>query len=251
MMSCLVAALGVAIGVVTGLLGAGPSILTMLLLIHVAGLPFGSAVTTALVVVAGMSLVGVLPHARAGTVVWRAAAGFGLASMAGAYLGGRASRLIPASVLMGIFLLSMTAAGAAMLWQRPPLLTGGSRAGRPHVAVLAAGGLLLGGLTGLVGLGGGFAVVPLLVLFAGMPVLEAVGTSILIIAMNTLAGLAGHLPHPGIHWRIAIYLRVAEAMGCVLGAHLGQRVSARALRRGFAGLMLVGAAAQLGSTLLR
>lgn len=251
MMTCLVAALGVGIGAVTGLLGAGPSILTMLLLLHVAGLALGSAVTTSLVVVAGMSLVGVVPHARAGTVVWPAAAGFGAASMAGAYLGGRVSTLIPASVLMGTFLLSMVAAAAAMLWQRPPMVNGGSLTRTQHLAVLSAGGLLLGALTGLVGLGGGFAVVPLLVVIAGMPVLEAVGTSILIIAMNTLAGLAGHLPHLAVDWRIAAYLSVAESTGCLLGARFARRVSAKALRRGFACLMLVAAVGQLGSTVLR
>jgi uncharacterized membrane protein YfcA len=251
MMMCLVALLGVGIGVVTGLLGAGPSILTVLLLIHVAGLALGSAVTTSLVVVAGMSLIGVVPHARAGTIRWQAAAGFGLASMAGAYLGGRVATLIPTGVLMAIFLLSMLAAAASMLWQRPPPVNGGSLTDPQHLAVLFAGGLLVGALTGLVGLGGGFAVVPLLVVMAGMPLLEAVGTSILIIAMNTLAGLAGHLPHLAIDWRIAAYLTVAESAGCLLGARFGRRISAKVLRRAFACLMIVAAVCQLGSTLPR
>jgi uncharacterized membrane protein YfcA len=119
------------------------------------------------------------------------------------------------------------------------------------MAVLGAGGLLVGALTGLVGLGGGFAVVPLLVCFARAPVRAAVGTSILVIAMNTLAGLAGHLPHPPVAWRIAAYLGVAESAGSLVGARLARRVGAVALRRTFAVTMLLAAIFMLGKAVLR
>ena len=112
-------------------------------------------------------------------------------------------------------------------------------------------GLLVGGLTGMVGLGGGFAVVPLLVVFARTPVRAAVGTSILVIAMNTLAGLAGHLPSPPVDWRIAAYLGIAESAGGLAGVRLARRVQATTLRRAFAGLMLAGAALLLVTTMLR
>ncbi len=117
--------------------------------------------------------------------------------------------------------------------------------------VLTVAGLLVGSLTGLVGLGGGFAVVPLLVLFARAPVRSAVGTSIVVIAMNTLAGLAGHLPHPAVDWPLAATLGVAESVGSLVGVRCAAHVSARTLRRSFAGLMLVAAVFMLGSTLLR
>ncbi len=115
----------------------------------------------------------------------------------------------------------------------------------------AVGGLLVGSLTGLVGLGGGFAVVPLLVVFARAPVRSAIGTSILVIAMNTLAGLAGHLPHLAVDWRVAAYLGAAESAGSLVGVRVAGRVSTQALRRGFAAIMLVAAALMLGHEVLR
>jgi uncharacterized membrane protein YfcA len=148
----------------------------------------------------------------------------------------------------------MVVAAAAMLWERAPPsrpASGGPCTRARDVVVIATAGLLLGSLTGMVGLGGGFAVVPLLVLFEGTPVRSAVGTSILVIAMNTLAGLAGHLPHPPVDWRVAAYLGVAECAGGLVGVRLARRVGTRALRRAFAGLMLVAAVLQLGSTLHR
>jgi uncharacterized membrane protein YfcA len=247
----LITALGACIGVATGLLGAGGSILTVLLLVHASGLDIQSAVTTSLVVVAGMSVVAFVPYARAGAVVWRAALSFGFASMAGAALGGHLSTLLPSGVLLVIFLMAMMVAAAAMLWERPPPPSGETGTHEHPLAVMAGSGFLLGILTGTVGLGGGFAVVPLLVVFARAPVRSAVGTSILIIAMNTLAGLAGHLPHLSVHWGLAAYLGVAEILGGLLGVHFIERVSVKVLRRGFAGLMLAAAVFLLGDALLK
>jgi len=246
-----IAVLGACIGVTAGVVGAGPSILTVLLLQHGAGLDLGGAIATSLVVVALMSLVALVPYAWAHAVLWRVALGFGVASMAGAFLGGRVSKLIPSSVLLVIFLLAMVVAAVAMLWPHPPLDEAESPPERHSVGVLALAGLLLGGVTGLVGLGGGFAVVPLLVVFARAPVRAAVGTSILVIAMNTLAGLVGHLPHPAVDWRIAVYLGLAESAGSLVGVRVARRVSANALRHAFAAIMLVSALFLLGSALRR
>jgi uncharacterized membrane protein YfcA len=250
-MTWLIASLGVLIGLATGLVGAGGSILTVLLLIHAGGLDVGPAITTSLVVVAGMSLVALVPYARTGAVSFRAAAAFGASSMVGAYLGGHISRWIPERVLLFLFLLTMVVAAVAMLWERPPPADDRAPSRRQYLVVLGTGGLAVGALTGLVGLGGGFAVVPLLVLFDRMPVRRAVGTSILLIAMNTLAGLAGHLPHLAVDWQTAAYLGVAEAAGGLAGVRLARHVGTTALRRAFAALMIVAAVLQLGSTLRR
>jgi uncharacterized membrane protein YfcA len=237
----LIAVLGVCIGLATGLLGAGGSILTTLLLLHPGGLDIRTAITTSLVVVAGMSLVAAVPYALARAIAWRAA---------GAWTGGHIAARIPSRVLLLIFFLAMMLAAAAMLWERPPPPEG-APCRYDGVWPMAVGGFLLGTLTGTVGLGGGFAVVPLLVVFARAPVRSAVGTSILLIAMNTLAGLAGHLPHPSIRWGIAAYLGAAEIAGGLMGAHLARHVGVKVLRRGFAGLMLASAGVMLGSTMLR
>ena len=247
----LLTVLGACIGVAAGILGAGPSILTILLLTHIGGLDLGPAIATALVVVAQMSLVSVIPYARSRSVVWRAAVGFGTASMLGAFLGGRVSGLLPARALLVIFLGAMIVASFGMLGRRRTLVLDGAPKPTEQLAVLAVGGLLVGCVTGLVGLGGGFAVVPLLVVFAGTPVRDAIGTSIFIIAMNTVAGLLGHLPHPPVDWRIAGTLGVAESLGGLCGARIAPRISAEILRRAFAVIMLAGALVMLVHTLLR
>lgn len=247
----LLAVLGACIGVAAGIVGAGPSILTVLVLTHLGGLELGRAIATALVIVALMSLVAVVPYVLSRSVVWRSALGFGAASMVGAFLGGRASALLPERVLLVIFLLAMIVASFAMLGRRCTQVLDDAPSAAKQVTVLAVGGLLVGSVTGLVGLGGGFAVVPLLVVLARTPMRDAIGTSILIIAMNTLAGLLGHLPHPSVDWRIAGTLGVTESLGGLAGARLSARISAESLRRVFASLMLVAAGVMLAHTLLR
>jgi uncharacterized protein len=246
----LIAILGAFIGAISGLVGAGGSFLTVLLLIHAGGLEIGPAIATSLVVVGGTSLVAVVPYAFEGAILWRAALGFGLPSMAGACLGGLVATLISAKILLVIFLLAMVLAAAAMFRQHVPSARG--PAGRmPHVAV-ATSGLLVGGLAGMVGLGGGFAVVPLLTVFGGASVRAAVGTSLLVVVMTKVAGIVGHLPHHlSVDWRTALYLGLAESGGGLAGAHLAKRLSGRALRNAFAGVMLMAALYLLGSTLLR
>jgi len=244
---CLIVALSACIGVAAGLLGAGTSILTVLLLVHVAGLPIGSAIATSLVVVAAMSVVALVPYSRARAVMWRAGGAFSVSSMIGAFVGGRMSAWLPARVLLAIFATTMVVAAIAMLWSPRP--RSGERAGGSRrVLAVAAAGLPLGGLTGMVGLGGGFAVLPLLVLFTSTPVPSAVGTTLFVVTMNTLAGLAGHLPHAAVQWRLAAGLSVVGSAGSLLGARLGKRIDARVLRRGFAAVMLATAFALLVST---
>jgi hypothetical protein len=244
-MMALIVALGALIGVASGILGAGPSILTVLLLTDVAGLAMPRAVVTSLAVVALMSLVALVPYARQGAIDWRAAFAFGLASTTGAFVAGHLAREVPERALQGIFVLATLVAATAMLrgrrtGEQPP-----APAPWRSLAVLAISGLLVGTLTGLIGLGGGFAVVPLLVVFAGTSVHAAIGTSILVIAINTLAGLAGHLPHPPVAWRLAAFLGTAECAGSLTGARLAHRVSNVARRRAFALIMIAAAAVSI------
>lgn len=248
----LIAAIGTGIGVLAGMLGAGPSILTLLLLTQVCGFGVHEAVGTSLVVVAFMSLVALVPYACEGAVFWMPAISFGVASTTAAFFAGRLGSLVPGRVLLVVLLACMVVAGVMMLVRRPLREEEEAAAHTDNrcVAVLAGSGLVIGSLTGLIGLGGGFAVVPLLVLFARTPVRAAIGTSLMVIAINTLAGLAGHLPHPPVAWRMAAYLGGTEAMGSVLGVRLSRSMSRTVLRRSFAGLMLVAAVFLLGHTLL-
>ncbi len=230
-----IALLGVCVGLGAGLLGAGSSFLTTLLLLDVARLPVASALPTSLVVVGATSVVALVPYSRARAVLWRVCAAFGAASTVGAFVGGRASGLLPPRALLVVFGVTMAVAAIAMLRGRPPRASA-----RPRASpwLLAGAGLLLGGLTGLVGVGGGFAVLPLLVVWRGVPMREAVGTTLLVVVLNTLAGLAGHLPHPPVDWRLAGYLGCATMAGALAGAWLHARVRTTVLRRAFAVALL-------------
>lgn len=227
--------LAAGMGVVLGLLGGGGSILTLPILIYALGVGTKEAIATSLLVVAVTSAVGAMQHARAGNVVWRTGLVFGGFAMIGAYGGGRVAALLSGTVLLMLFSGLMLITGAAML--RTPKTT--SEPGGFVLWKVVLEGLVVGGVTGLVGAGGGFLVVPALVLFGGMEMRKAIGTSLFVIALKSLAGLAGHLSHVSIDLRLAAMVSVAAVIGTLIGARVGQRIEAAKLRRGFAWFVLL------------
>lgn len=244
------AALEIVTGFAAGLVGAGPSIFTVLILVHVAGLDLSTAIGTSLVVVAAMSCVTLVPFVRARAVMWKAGIGFAAASTSGAFVAGRLSTHVPPNLLEALFVGAMVLAGVAMLFRRP---RGDDERRRPppRLGVLAVSALAVGSLTGTVGLGGGFAVVPLLVLVLGAPIRSAVGTSLFVIAMDTVAGLAGRASHLRLDYPLAATLAIAACAGSLAGASVGKRVAAELLRRAFAVLMLAAALGEIASVSVR
>ena len=202
----------------------------MPLLVYVAGLDSKEAIATSLLVVGVTSLAALVPHARAGRVRWRTGLVFGVAAMAGAYVGGRLAAFVPGTVLLVAFSLMMLATAVAMIRGRREVEQhdGGMRVG----LVLAEGGVV-GLVTGMVGAGGGFLVVPALVLLGGLPMSAAVGTSLLVIALKSFAGLAGYLATVQIDWGLAAAVTAAAVVGSLLGGTLTGRIPADTLRRGF------------------
>lgn len=228
----LTAALATVIGVSLGMLGGGGSILAVPLLVYVTGLPTKEAIATSLLVVGATSAVAVVPHLRAGRVRWRTGIVFGLAGMTGAYTGGRIAEYIPAGVLLTAFALMMLATAAAMIRGRRN--TDGKPV--PHelpILRVAVDGVAVGLVTGLVGAGGGFLVVPALALLGGLPMPIAVGTSLVVIAMKSFAGLAGYLSSVSIDWGLATVVTAAAIAGSLIGARLAGRVPADTLRKAF------------------
>lgn len=240
----LTVALAVLVGVALGVLGGGGSILTVPLLAYVAGMEAKQAIATSLLIVGVTSAVGAISHARAGRVQWRTGLIFGVAGMAGAYAGGLLGRFIPGSVLLIGFAAMMIATAIAMLRGRktaPPV------AGhRIPVAKVIAEGLIVGVVTGLVGAGGGFLVVPALALLGGLPMPVAVGTSLVVIAMKSFAGLAGYLTSVQIDWTAAGLVTAAAVIGALLGARLTAVVNPDSLRQAFGWFVLVMSAVILG-----
>jgi uncharacterized membrane protein YfcA len=226
------------VGVSLGLLGGGGSILMVPILVYVVGLEPEPAIATSLFVVGVTSLSAMAAHARAGRVRFRVGGSFGLASMAGAFIGARAAHFVPGSIQLAAFTVVMAITGGMML--RPQKATppaGASSHGR-----IAVVGALAGMLTGLVGAGGGFIVVPALVLLCGLSMCEAIATSLLVIAMNSLAGFAGHLGHVPIDVRLTAILTLAAVSGSAVGALFAGRTRPESLRRAFALLVLAMAA---------
>lgn len=224
------------VGISLGLLGGGGSILTVPLLTYVAGIDARHAIAMSLLVVGVTSTVGAVPHARAGRVHWKVAVVFGLAAMSGAYIGGRCARFVPADVLLAAFAIIMLGAGFAMLRARKE---SGANDQQIRVVKILAMGTAVGVVSGLVGAGGGFLLVPALSLLAGLPMPTAVGTSLVVIAAQSYAGLAGHLADEAVDWQLAAMVITAAVTGALVGGRLIRWVDPSSLRRAFGWLVLL------------
>jgi uncharacterized protein len=237
----LVLILSLLIGISLGMLGGGGSILTVPILVYVAGLPAKEAIAASLFVVGVTSLAGVVSHARGGRVWWRTALLFGLAGMAGAFVGGVVGGSVPGDWLLIAFALMMIATSVAMLRGRKDRSTvdhPGRDGELPLLRVLVDGSVV-GLVTGLVGAGGGFLVVPALVLLGGVPMSVAVGTSLVVIAMKSFAGLAGYLTSVQLDWPLVLGVTVAAVLGSLAGGRLAGVVPEASLRRAFGWFVLV------------
>jgi uncharacterized protein len=236
----IIVALGLSllIGVALGLLGGGGSILTLPILTYVAGVETKAAIASSLFVVAVTSATGAIAHARAGRVMWRTGLIFGAAGMVGAFGGGRLAAYLPGQVLMVAFAAMMLATAIAMLRGRRTAASSPSSAELP-VAKVIVEGVVVGLVTGIVGAGGGFLVVPALVLLGGLRMEQAVGTSLVVIAMKSFAGFAGHLGHVQLDWPLTLAVTAAAVAGSFAGGALAGRVPPAALRKGFGVFVLI------------
>ncbi|MGW0486271.1 sulfite exporter TauE/SafE family protein [Nonomuraea sp. NPDC003214] len=236
-MITLALAAAVVVGMTLGLFGGGGSILTVPVLVYLAGVPAKQAIAMSLFVVAVTSAVSAIGHARAGRIRWRTGLIFGTAGMAGAYGGGLIGPHLPEALLMGGFAVMMLATAAAMIRDRPTRRAASASRELPILHVVAEG-VAVGLVTGVVGAGGGFLVVPALVLLGGLPMGVAVGTSLVVIAMKSLAGLAGYLHSVPVDWSLALPVAVAAVAGGLVGGSLAGRLNADRLRRAFGWFVL-------------
>jgi len=241
-------AFGVIVGLALGLVGGGGSILTVPILVYALGESVHLATSTSLAIVGANALIGAWDHGHAGRVRPRTALIVGGTGILGALAGTYLNHLAPGRAILVGFALLMLAAAAAMVRvridDRPERAT---RAGfSPRVA---AAGLAVGVLTGFFGVGGGFLIVPTLVLVLGLPMREAVGTSLLVIAINAAAALLGHL-HGGVDWGVTALFVSGGTAGSIAGSRLSGRIDERCLRLGFAGMVVLVALYILARTLL-
>ncbi|MBW7881141.1 MAG: sulfite exporter TauE/SafE family protein [Caldilineaceae bacterium] len=223
--------LGFAIGISLGLLGGGGSILTVPALVYVVGQTPQAAVTASLMIVGANSMVGAFMHRSQGTLNWKIALIFGGVGMAAAYLAAGWSKVLPSDALMVLFALLMLAVGLFMILKPTP--SAENPQGRGWLMTTISG-VVVGLLTGFLGVGGGFLIVPALVMLVGLPIRQAVGTSLIVIAMNSLAGFLGHLQGPPVDLQIVVTFVTAGLTGALVGARLAKLVHPEHLRKGFA-----------------
>ena len=230
-------------GLVLGTLGGGGSILTVPILVYVAGYDPKEAIGMSLAVVGVTSAVGAIGHRHLGNVRLRRAAIFAAAGVVGTLAGTRLATLVTGTVQLALFAVVMLlAAGFMLRGSREPAGTGTATAAGPprrHFLLTALDGLVIGVLTGLVGVGGGFLIVPALVVLGRLPMRHAVGTSLAVIAINALAGFVGYLDQITVDWGFMAGFTACAVAGILAGSRLAGRLPARTLRRAFAIFLLL------------
>lgn len=233
------AVLSVIMGAVLGLLGGGGSILTVPILVYAIGQDPKVAIATSLLVVAITSSVGVAQHARANNVRWRVGLIFGVVAMVGSYLGGLGAQYVSGTFLLLLFAAMMIATGVMMLRRRTAKAEATDAEHSLPLGKVIVEGLAVGAFTGLVGAGGGFLVVPVLNLLGGLSMPVAIGTSLLVIAMKSFAGFAGHMQHVTIDWTLATVVTGSAMVGTFFGVGLTRKIAPGILRRGFGAFVLL------------
>jgi uncharacterized membrane protein YfcA len=229
------------IGISLGLLGSGGSILTVPVLHYLFDQPEQSAIGGSLLVVGLIAAAAAVPHARARQIAWRDVFWFGLPGMAGAWAGASLARFVPGVVQLAVFAVAMLLAAWRML---ATTVVPDTEPASTHRASVVAGGAGVGLLSGVVGVGGGFLIVPALVLLARVPVVRAVGTSLAIITLNSVAGFVTYhgvlqakdvaLDYPTLGLVAALGIA-----GSLVGHRIGQRLPQAVLRRTFGVVLLL------------
>ena len=231
----------VVIGLSLGLLGSGGSILTVPILVYVLGQPEKIAIAGSLIIVGTIALAGAIPWALRQQVEWRSVLLFGVPGMLGTWLGATLAAFLSGEMQLAIFAVVMLLAATRMLRPAPA-----PAAVVPKVrkSRLLMQGLGVGVLTGIVGIGGGFLILPALVLLGGLSMHRAIGTSLSIISLNAYSGFAKHylvLAATGLalDWRLIGMFALVGAGGSLAGQQIAHRLPQQTLRRAFAWLLLL------------
>lgn len=233
--SPLALALAVLIGVTLGVLGSGGSIVTLPVLVYIAHVPPKEAVGMSMAIVGATSLFGAVIHWRRGNVSPKVALIFSAVGMAGSFLGSAGTHLLSKRALLLLFAGVMLIVGSRML-RGGPSLDGGKTGQVPRCLLV---GFVVGLLTGFLGVGGGFLIVPALVLTAGLNTRMAGGTSLAVIAMNSATGLLGQLRYVSVDWSVLAGFLLFAFAGMLGGIAFARRLHEKLLRRLFAIALIV------------
>ena len=253
MRALLASPLGFLIGVSLGALGGGGSILAVPVLVYAAGQTPKQATASSLILVAATSLVGLAPHWRARRVRLLPGVVFSVAGVGASLIGSKLNQRADQDVLLLAFAGLMIVAAAAM-WRslrqradvdRPPPTCDAAAATATTITIDAltvvkviVAGSVVGALTGFFGVGGGFVIVPALVLALGFTMPHAIGTSLLVIVINSLVALSTRLQGGNIEWSVIAPFAVASLGGVIVGGRLAGTVNPAVLQRWFIGLLV-------------
>lgn len=233
-----------------GLLGSGGSILTVPILVYLMGQDEKVAIASSLAIVGAVAALTTLLNIRDQTINWRTAIWFGVPGVIGTYLGAALSQFATGSVQLMVFAGVMLVSAAFMFW--PPKFKPASGDQKPWVIV--SEGLFIGALTGFVGVGGGFMIVPALVLLGGLSMTTATATSLVIIAVKSAAGLVKYLAllegsGLSLDWTLILIFVGLGMLGSFLGRGLGRVIEQRRAEQIFSVFLVVIASWILGQSL--
>lgn len=231
----------ICIGVSLGLLGSGGSILTVPVLVYLVGQEEKIAIAGSLAIVGSIALVGCLPYLKKKQVDWRIVVLFGIPGMAGTYMGAWLATWVSGLVQLALFAFVMLLASWQML---KPVIIDDSPHEPRETWKIGLDGLLVGVLTGLVGVGGGFLIVPALVLLGGLRMHRAVATSLIIIALKSFTGFWKYLDvldqqGLSLDWNIIAIVTVLGIAGSFLGNSIAVKVDQHKLRKVFGVFLII------------
>jgi hypothetical protein len=238
---------GILVGFVLGLVGGGGSILAVPLMVYLVGVRSPHiAIGTSALAVAANAAIGLANHARLGHVKWRCAIVFALSGIAGAAIGSTLGKAFDGQKLLVLFALVMIAVGILMLRRQSHAGDPEVRLGRENAAKLIGYGLGAGLFSGFFGIGGGFLIVPGLVAATGMPMILAVGSSLVAVTAFGLTTAANYALSNLVDWALALVFIIGGLLGSFAGAYAAKRLSgAGQLTKVFAGLIFIVAAYML------
>lgn len=231
------------VGLSLGLLGSGGSILTVPVLVYLAGEQEKVAIAESLGIVGTISLAAFIPYALKKKVHWRSVILFGLPAMAGTYGGAVIAAFVTGTFQLLLFAVVMIVAAVMMFRDEEKELAEGAPISHSWWKIVLEG-IAVGVLTGLVGVGGGFLIVPALVLLGGLPMNVAVGTSLLIITLKSYSGFYKYLDvladlELTVNWELVVVFSLVGAVGSFVGNKIGSKISNRNLKKGFAGFLIL------------
>jgi uncharacterized membrane protein YfcA len=232
---------GALVGFSLGLVGGGGSILAVPLMVYVVGVPEAHvAIGTSAIAVAANAAVNLSNHARGGTVKWSCALPFAAAGIAGAFAGSILGKMLDGQKLLALFALLMLVIAALMLKTRTRVGLPDAKMSWDNMPAIVGLGLVTGTLSGFFGIGGGFLIVPALMLATGMPIMNAVSSSLVAVTAFGLTTAASYAWSGLISWGLAALFIAGGIVGGVLGTRSARLLSARrgALNTVFAAVII-------------